>query len=239
MKKVNKIKSKKYDLIFSMGVACPCTDLLRSLKLQEWSYPFDWVFGSDLNGRCNILLNDFDGWFEKADFVMLEPTSVSCHSVWINKKTQIIYNHDFQENSCDINESYQAVRSKYNRRCNRLLGKLKKVRRIAIVWIDRPDKKNPTASPEEILQCYSRIVEKYSDKRYLDLYYVHHEADVAQPQIKELKTGVFYITLDYHARGAEDWAVDLYRLQPVFAGVILHRPIFVRVRSIFNRIWHK
>lgn len=37
-----KINNKiKYDLIFSMGEACSCSDLIRSINYQNYSYPFD------------------------------------------------------------------------------------------------------------------------------------------------------------------------------------------------------
>ena len=236
MKALSKLPSKRYDLIFSAGAACPCTDLLRSLNLQDWSYPFDWVFGSDFSSRCEYLLNDFQGWFEKDDFKLLEPTSVSKHSVWVNKKTGIIYNHDFKEYSTDINDSYAAVRAKYDRRCGRLLSSLKSAGRIAMVYIDRPDKNNPTACVDEIVRMRKVMCTKFPRKHYFDIYYVHHDASVEVPVIKELAHGVFYITLNYHAAGAEDWAVDLSRLRPIFAGMKLRHSLRWHVYRIIKRM---
>lgn len=54
--------------------------------------------------------------------------------------------------------------------------------------------------------------------------------------IKELAHGVFYITLNYHAAGAEDWAVDLSRLRPIFAGMKLRHPLMWHVYRIIKRM---
>ena len=35
---------KKYNFVFSLGAACTCTDMIRRMKLQDYSYPFDWVW---------------------------------------------------------------------------------------------------------------------------------------------------------------------------------------------------
>lgn len=37
---------KKYDLIFSIGEACSCAEVLRESRLRFYSYPFDWLYGS-------------------------------------------------------------------------------------------------------------------------------------------------------------------------------------------------
>jgi len=45
-----------YDLIFSIGEACFCTQILRFNNLQEFSYPFDWMYGSTFSEvQCDIL----------------------------------------------------------------------------------------------------------------------------------------------------------------------------------------
>ena len=236
MKNTNILPARTYDLIFSLGAACPCTDLLRSLRLQDWSYPFDWVFGSDFAGRVDILVDEFDRWFERGDFKLLEQTSVSHHSVWINTKTQIIYNHDFRENTSDIDASYDAVREKYDRRTKRLMAHAARAQRMAIVYLDRPDAKNPTAAPDDIIRGYNKIRAKYDGKRALDLYYVHHDGAADGATIRRLADGVYYITLDYHAAGQEDWAVDLGKLRPMFGGLRLHRPVFKRIRRMFCKL---
>jgi hypothetical protein len=37
--------NKKYDLIFSIGAACLASSSIRRNKLQDFSYPFDWLAG--------------------------------------------------------------------------------------------------------------------------------------------------------------------------------------------------
>ena len=45
----------KYDLIFSMGEACSCSEAIRRLNYQDFSYPFDWVANLTFLER-NIML---------------------------------------------------------------------------------------------------------------------------------------------------------------------------------------
>ena len=52
-------EKRSYDLIFGIGEACSCTQSLRDSGLQIFSYPLDWLFGLNFEGRMNILLNDF------------------------------------------------------------------------------------------------------------------------------------------------------------------------------------
>ena len=47
---------KKYNFVFSLGAACTCTDMIRRMKLQDYSYPFDWVWGSSFVERFNYLI---------------------------------------------------------------------------------------------------------------------------------------------------------------------------------------
>ena len=62
---------KQYDLIFGIGEACLCSQALRNDNLQVFSYPFDWVYGTLLHNRVEILTNRFKDFFNKEDLVKI------------------------------------------------------------------------------------------------------------------------------------------------------------------------
>ena len=117
--------SKKYDLIFSLGEACSCTQALRSCKLQCFSYPFDWLFGSNYIGRCKILSSKFERFIDKNSLKQsYEEKNINCIA-YHNTYNNLTFNHDFDKN-LQFNEAYLIVKERYKRRINRLLNLIKK-----------------------------------------------------------------------------------------------------------------
>ena len=66
---------KKYDLVFGIGAACSCSQMLRKTGLQFSSYPFDWLYGTDFSGRVDILTNDFKDFVNKEDLTFIDATN--------------------------------------------------------------------------------------------------------------------------------------------------------------------
>ena len=64
-------KSKQhYDFVFSLGQACSCSSSLRAAKLQYASYPFDWLYGSDITDGRTFWQTAFKGgWTETIWFI--------------------------------------------------------------------------------------------------------------------------------------------------------------------------
>ena len=89
------IKPQKFDLIFSLGEACSCTEVLRRNYLQIYSYPFDWLFGSNFIKRCDILASKFKNFIEKEDLKYShEEQNINCIAYY-NQSNDITFNHDF------------------------------------------------------------------------------------------------------------------------------------------------
>ena len=94
------MKKKVFDLYISLGAVCSCTTTLRDCALQFYSYPFDWMAGSDLQGRTEILINDFKNWFNKEDLIFWgNRTFPEPRDIFLNTKTGIVHNHDFKYNT--------------------------------------------------------------------------------------------------------------------------------------------
>ena len=51
-----------YDLIFSIGRSCVCTQALRKAKLQLASFPWDWLGNPPISERIAYICTDFKDW---------------------------------------------------------------------------------------------------------------------------------------------------------------------------------
>ena len=231
-------KKKRYDLIFSIGEACSCSQSLRKAKMQRASYPLDWVFGSDFLGRIHLLVSGFDRYIEKAD---LEDTHSNngdqanlCH-VYHNAHNDMGFNHDFLE-GVPFDEAYSAVRQKYDRRIARLYANIDAAPRVLVVFIEKPDTLS-NASNEDILNGFKQLKEKYPvktiDLLYFSLYQNMVPGCFSQKQLSE---NVLKITGNYKHQDpkALPHAIEINTLAQILkAYCVFHRPfpVFLKEQS--------
>lgn len=184
------MKKKKYDLIFSIGAACSCTRSLRFSHLQNCSYPFDWLFGSDFQGRIDILISEFKRYIEKDDLEDLNCTNndeKNLCEVYYNKYNDITFNHDFPFD-VPFEDGYKNVKEKYNRRINRLLSNINKAKNILLVYIETPDCKNKLSDDNVLFEASKKLKDKYPDKNF-DILYFSQDFNLNHNEYKEvLKT---------------------------------------------------
>ena len=169
---------KSYDLFFSVGAACSCTQMLRDAKLQIYSYPFDWMFGASLPERCRIVTNGFKDFLNQEDLVYTHTNNgavVNPCDIYYNKRTKIVFNHDFPQNR-PLSETYPAVSEKYRRRIQRLLNKIKTSRNCLAVYLETPNNENKH-SDNDIIQAYE-ILKQSGINANLDFLYVAYSASL-------------------------------------------------------------
>ena len=65
-------EQNKYDEIISLGSACVTATTLRMLGARKASYPFDWVSKNNIYDRFELILNNFENYFELNDFSFYE-----------------------------------------------------------------------------------------------------------------------------------------------------------------------
>ena len=123
-----------YDLAFSLGQACACTQTLRTARLQFASFPFDWISKGSLSDRVQLLIRRFEGWLEKEDFVYNGTNPINGLGMFMNRRTGLKHMHDFADGP--IEASYAEVIAKYARREKRLFDLIEKSRRVLILYID-------------------------------------------------------------------------------------------------------
>ena len=167
-------KSKKYDLIFSLGEACSCTQSLRDASLQIFSYPYDWLYGSDFRGRVNILLDDFKRFIDKDDLKYSHgERSIKCNA-YKNFFNDITFNHDFLA-SIDFDKMYGLVKTKYDRRIRRLLFQMEKANKILIVYLETPNSPNKLRNNATLIESLQKVQTKYPNKT-IDLLYFSNDS---------------------------------------------------------------
>lgn len=149
---------KKYDLVFGIGAACSCSQMLRKTGLQFSSYPFDWLYGTDFSGRVDILTNDFKDFVNKEDLTFINATNGDKDNpcdVYNNVKNGITFNHDFPQ-GVPLEQSYPAVKAKYDRRIDRLLKRIERSENTLIVYVEIPTSPENTTL-ETLLNCREKL----------------------------------------------------------------------------------
>ncbi len=190
---INKIDT--FDIIFSLGDACSCTETLRLAKLQDLTYPFDWLLDGDFKLRAGILLDEFKTWFNKEDLELVD--SYKKNHVYTNKKTNITYIHDFyNDKTFDI--AYPEVKTKYKRRQERLLTALDEAKTALLVYVNSPNK--AMIANSDFKEISDKLKIKFPTTE-INILYFYNVADVLQENaiIKQLDENITKVIFDYNA----------------------------------------
>ncbi len=190
---------KNFDLFVSLGAACSCSQTLRDNRLQYFSYPFDWLYGSNFLGRVNILLEDFQFWLNKEDleYAGKREFPLPCN-IYKNLKTGIVFNHDFPLN-VSLEESFFKVKEKYNRRIARLLNQIKTSKSVLFVYIERPDVREEVLQ-KDLIKAYELLQNKYKNTDINILYlFSTREVDFPNRKVFKVSDNIFRVSFDYDA----------------------------------------
>ncbi len=240
---------KQYDLIVSLGAACPCTTALRAQHLQDFSYPFDWLFGGTLVGRTEILVHDFKNWFNKEDLIFSHEVPNVNGMAYLNKKTEIVYNHDFKKGK-SFEEQYPIIEAKYSRRIDRLIEKAETAENILFVFIERPDYKTQM-SDKELLQVERLLHKRFGNK--VDLLYLFcNDVPFKNREDVWISPHVRKVIFDYQLHKKNEYSVNKRKLKAVLKNYGLKRPLLkqlqIRIKSflihfaclfIWSKKWRK
>ena len=205
---------KQYDIAFSLGRACSCTETLREAGLQYLSFPWDWIAGngsdSDMLYRTEIVRNGFKDWLRIEDLVQDSNPAGPGKDRYRNVSTGYCYNHDFPK-GVPLAESYPAVKAKYDRRIARFLNMLRTAKSALIACVDTPVQSRPTTI-EECREARRRFAEMFPNARF-DLVLFTREPGRSVKDLKEetVEDGFTRFAFDYkdYRPGHADYDVDL------------------------------
>ena len=172
---------KYYDAVIGLGQYCITSTALRRCKLQRYSMPFDWSAGileevcgkGGLEGKVNLICNDFDGFFNIEDFENRGNNKENdTYNLWIvNKKTGLQYKYDFPS-SVKFEDKFSEVKEKYFRRVERLRKTLSTSKKVLFVFMARDD----GFSNEYLIEKQKKISMKYKNTICDFLYIMHNDS---------------------------------------------------------------
>lgn len=181
-----KVQKKSYDLIASIGVNCGCSGFLRRCKLQYASLPFDWNFCASFDEHIRTIVNDFAGFLDlqKLQFTPKEDEEKSDRSCDYYRNTQngFLFLHDFPI-GVPLNESYPAVREKYQRRIGRLYRRIAKAQKVLFVWFCAQD----WLETEQVIEAQRQLAQKFPKQR-VDILVVENDknlSDITEEQLSD------------------------------------------------------
>ena len=143
MSEVNQTVGGSYDLAFSIGGACSCTQMLRKANLQFQSFPFDWVRGMAIDARAEMIAGGMKDFLVEGDLEYVSRNANGFKEIYRSSKTGLTFYHDFQMGRT-LAEGFPEVAEKYRRRQARFLARLAAARRVLVVYLTSPEDPCPT-----------------------------------------------------------------------------------------------
>lgn len=158
---------------------------MKKLGLRNFSGPFDWLFGATITERVDLIISEFNNYFNKEDLIFNgQRIDRKPNDIYYNKRTKITFNHDFPLNSL-LNTVYPKIKEKYNRRTSRIISILKSKKPTLIVFIELPNETtNGIKTSEELNELLTKLQIKFSNNN-IDILYIKHD--------EEMKDGEFTI----------------------------------------------
>ena len=190
--KIKVRKIKKYDTIMSIGAACFVPTVLKSKNLRDFSGPFDWMYGAGIEERLKIVKNRFQDYFNKEDFEFLARNPENGKYTYKNKRTGIIYNHDFTSEILD--ETFDEIAQKYKRRIDRVLNLFDAPKTILFVYAGQ----TLIGDKDKVIKLIDEINQKY--QATIDLLFINNNPEMSLKKYKRLKNispHVFYSEYRY------------------------------------------
>ena len=181
---------KKYDFIFSLGEACSSTEALRDNNLQIISNPLDWIGGPTLEERINFILNDFEDFLNIEDLESLNRTNgvvdFPC-DIYLNKKNKFVFNHDFPT-GIKLENSFNKVKEKYNRRIKRLYEKINEAKKVLVVYIEVPFNEDKLKDNNRLIDGLEKLKTKFPNTKFDFLYVINDTSFKPLKYKKEIVT---------------------------------------------------
>lgn len=233
----------RYDLFVSLGSACACATVLKLTNLRTFSSPFDWLFGSTLQNRVNILVNDFKDFINKEDLVYIgtreEPEP---RRIYKNKKNGLVFNHDFSYTN-SLDEDYYGVYEKYKRRTNRLNNKIKNSNSVCFVFVQNPNERKEILN-QNLLDSYKLLENKFPHTK-IKLLYLFCERGLEYKNATKIliHKNILQIRFDYDAYNRElPYVVNMNELKEAFKHYKLSYKSLLYtffIRKFANKFRHK
>ena len=129
----------RYDVVFSIGYDCKCSQSLRRAGLQHFSYPCDWLTGAPLVERARIVAGGFSDLLRLEDLDDIGTARFNRFAgmtrIAKDRRNGMEFRHDFPAES-SIADGFANAAEKYRRRAGRLMEAIAKADRALAVFCD-------------------------------------------------------------------------------------------------------
>lgn len=219
----------KFDVIYSLGKNCACSEYLKKHNLRLKARPFDWIVSANNYAPFECILDEFNLF---SDFSYLKVISQYDNTLKVeHSKTKYLFLHDFFTNS-SLSSQINPIHDKYQRRVVRFLQDLKSKKSVLLVWYGEDgtilDQKTVKKFVEKILAKYGTHIYftfiMYSKTPYKDFANVSYLV-MSEGNIKKRQEGFL------------QW--DKYEIDPVFANISIRDNKYIpllKIREIFYRL---
>lgn len=167
---------KKFTHYISLGYFCEVAQDLEKLGLREFSSPFDWVI-SDFSCVMKAIENGFEDYLNCDN--LLQNAACRCH--YYESKYHFYSFHDFSP-YISLEEQYQGVKEKYDRRINRFFKEIKSptlfIRYISSEDVDNSGKSMELDWIEQNYQYIRDVLKKYNEDN--DILFIGDETVISE-----------------------------------------------------------
>lgn len=189
---------REYDLAFSLGFACGCSQTLRDCGLQFASYPFDWICSPGLVASVDMLTSGFAGWFRRENMMLWDVriTTGVISRLYRDASNGFISVHDYSAAN-PFETGYGSVMERYARRIASLNGAIRSSRRTLAVYVEHPG--NVRLRDDVLISVRDALRAKYPESGFELLYFYEDEA-AEVPNEENVADGVVAVAADYRKR---------------------------------------
>ena len=207
---------KQYDIAFSLGFSCGCSQSLRAAGMQFSSYPLDWLGVPNSLAAANVIGRGFEGWMNQEDFELVDVNHGVgfCTRICLNRRTQLGYSHEFYDFR-RFDDVFPEVKAVYERRISRFMSELRSAKRILAVYLEHTTRGK---AEDGSIRETAEILRRKFPEAQVDFLYIYEKPGCGEPSVEQDADGITVVAADYSM--VEDGRITQFVKIPVVAGFL-------------------
>lgn len=211
----------QYDFAFSLGESCTCSEVLRRVGMQFFSFPFDWISAFSIRTHADLMATDFVNLMPLDKLVCQGINDEQNAEMVIHSETGMRFYHDFPPGP-DLSTTYAGIYGKYRRRIQRLQKCLAGAGHALALYVHAPT--FPVTSDADLLYASARMRERFPNAD-IDLLYVYNRPDhgYLAEGIEQVSEHVFKLGMDIRMPpGSNQFISNRKKLIPALRSLFPH-----------------
>ncbi len=177
---------KKYDIVYSLGSNCACSNYMKKVKLRTFSGPFDWIQNPDITQPLKLISSDFQHFLSMDDFVSL-PEGNEEHDYYKNTRTGMTFLHDFPK-GLPLSQSFNPVNEKYNKRIKRFYKLIQQSEKVLFIWVSMYNVTPPLKQKTDIIRLVNKICT--NQNKQFDFLIIENDSTLSEPVHTQLTENI-------------------------------------------------